>query len=337
MAGSFIVRGGLRDAFLAAILGLVCAGAAAEATRQPEAASGYSAKPDALGQRFMAVTANSHATDAALDALRAGGSAVDAAIAAQLVLNLVEPQSSGIGGGGFLLHYDARARRLRAYDGRETAPAAAGPQRFLGEDGKPLAFDAAVPGGRSVGVPGLVALLARAHTRHGRLPWNRIFDPAIRLAEQGFAVSPRLHELLAKDPHLRGDPRARALYYAADGSPLPVGHRLTNPEFAATLRELARFGAGRFYIGAIADDLAAAVAADPRSAGDLTPQDLAGYRVIEREPVCGPYRSYRICGMPPPSSGGVTVLQILGMLERLALWREPPLSPASVHWFAEAG
>ncbi len=284
----------------------------------------------------MAVTANTHATDAAVEILRLGGTAADAAIAAQLVLNLVEPQSSGLGGGGFLLYHDVRQNRLHAYDGRETAPAAARPERFLGTDGKPLPFYEAAVGGRSVGVPGLPALLDRVYRNHGRTLWPRLFAPALRLAVEGFPLSPRLHKLLAEDRFLRDDPAARRLYYDADGHPKPVGTKIVNREFGFTLLALAQHGTKYFYEGPIARDIAEAVRGHARNPGDLAEVDLAGYKVIEREPVCGErLGGHRVCGMPPPSSGGLAVLQILTFAEAAA--GQAPLSPDSVHRFAEAG
>ncbi len=284
----------------------------------------------------MAVTAHSLATEAAVEILRAGGTAADAAIAAQLVLNLVEPQSSGLGGGGFLLYHDAREKRLRAYDGRETAPAAARPERFIGADGKPLPFFVAAVGGRSVGVPGLPALLDIAYRNHGRLLWPRLFAPALRLAIEGFPLSPRLHKLLSEDRFLRTDPAARRLYYDADGNPRPIGTKIVNREFGFTLLALAQHGTKYFYEGPIAHDIAEAVRGHAGHPGDLAVTDLAGYKVVEREPLCGErLGGHRICGMPPPSSGGLAVLQILTFAEAAA--GLAPLSPDSVHRFSEAG
>lgn len=320
----------------AALVLLLHAAAWADLPAQPEAASGFARKEAAAGRRFMAVTANAHATDAAVEILRTGGSAADAAIAAQLVLNLVEPQSSGLGGGGFLLHHDAARGELRAYDGRETAPAAARPDRFIGTDGKPLAFHDAAVGGQSVGVPGLPALLELAYRKHGRLPWPRLFAPAMRLAVEGFPLSPRLHKLLEEDRFLREDARARALYYQEDGRPKPAGARIVNRELAATLLLLAQRGTQPFYEGAIARDIVAAVRGHARRPGDLAEADFAAYRAVEREPVCGErLGGYRVCGMAPPSSGGVGVLQILShAADGVA---EAPLALASVHRFSEAG
>jgi len=298
------------------------------------------ALPGASAAAYMVAAANPHAAQAGLQILRAGGSALDAAIAVQMVLNLVEPQSSGIGGGAFLLYWDAAAAQVSAYDGRETAPAAARPDRFLAPDGAPMAFAAAVGSGRSAGVPGLLRLLELAHRRHGVLPWRELFQPAIRLAEEGFEVSPRLHRLIDADPLLRGNAAARSYFYLPDGRALPAGHRLRNPEFAAVLRRVADEGPGAFYRGDLARDIARAAAAAHDGygrAGDLAEQDLERYRAVEREAVCGGYRGYRVCGMPPPSSGGIAVLEILGLLERFAPAELRPGSSGAVHLFAEAG
>ncbi len=295
-----------------------CARAEASRPAQPEAASGHRERDPAQARRFMAVTAHPLASRAAFDVLAAGGSAVDATIAAQMVLTLVEPQSSGIGGGGFLLHYDARERSVRAYDGRETAPAAAGANLFAGGDGTPLAFFEAAVGGRSVGVPGLVRMLELAHARHGKLPWARLFDPAIRLAREGFEIGPRLHRLLARDLWLRDDPQAAALYYDAQGRAWPVGHRLRNPALADTLARIAAGGSLALHAGPVARDIVNAVRAHPRNPGSLGERDLAFYRALERTPLCTAHRRYRICGMPPPSSGAIAIAQML------AYWRAAP-------------
>lgn len=302
----------------------------------PEAATGRVAKSAATAQRFMVAAANPLAATAGRDILRAGGSATDAAIAIQLVLNLVEPQSSGIGGGAFLLHWSEPARRLVTLDGRETAPAAARPDRFIGPDGKPMRFVEAVVGGRSVGVPGTLKLLEEAHRRWGRLPWPQLVAPALALAQDGFAVSPRLHGLLSGETHLAKNGRAAAYFYGTDGRARAIGTILRNPAFAATLRLIAEQGAGAFYAGDMARDIVATVAGHPTNPGDITLDDLANYRVEEREPVCGAYRVWRICGMGPPSSGAVAVQQMLGMLEPRDLARMGPGAEAA-HRFAEAG
>jgi gamma-glutamyltranspeptidase / glutathione hydrolase len=302
----------------------------------PEGATGKIIKQMGQATRHMVAAANPLATEAGREILRAGGSAVDAAIAIQLVLNLVEPQSSGIGGGAFLVHWDGKTRALASYDGRENAPMAAKPDRFIGPDGKPLGFMAAVVGGRSVGVPGTVRLLEGAHKRHGKLPWPRLFETAIRLAEDGFAISPRLNGLLGREKALQGDALARDYFYQADGTAKPVGMILKNPAFAATLRVLADKGADAFYGGALAEDIIATVTGHATNPGDMTLADLAGYKIVEREPLCGKYRSYSICGMGPPSSGAIAVQQILGVLETRDLRRMGP-GPEAAHWIAEAG
>ena len=277
----------------------------------PEAESERVERAAAYAQRFMVAAADPRAVAAGLEMLRAGGSAADAAIAAQLVLGLAEPQSSGLGGGAFVLHWSEKERRVRSYDGREAAPAAARPERFLDRHGNPEQFMAAVMSGRSVGVPGVPRLLEVLHREHGRLPWARLFEPAIRLADGGFKRTRRLARMLERYPAVR--------------SLLPL-----NREYAATLRLLAAQGADAFYRGPIAEDIVRA------AHSDLTLEDLARYRVIEREPVCGAYRGYRLCSMGPPSSGGIGILQILGMLERTAFARAKAGSAEAVHLFSEA-
>jgi gamma-glutamyltranspeptidase/glutathione hydrolase len=318
--------------------------------QQPEIATGTQAKPGWTYAREAVAAANPLATDAGAQVLRAGGSAIDAAIAVQMVLTLVEPQSSGIGGGAFLLHWDGH--ELQAWDGRETAPAAADERLFLDERGQPLALMQAVVGGRAVGVPGAVRLLALAHRSQGRLPWAQLFEPAIRLAEQGFAISPRLHALLQADPALRRDPLAAAFYYQPDGQALPVGHRLRNPALAAVLRAIAEQGADALHGGPIAADLVRRVQGHATNPGRLSAADLAGYRVLAREPLCTLWRArWRVCGMPPPSSGHLTMMQMLGVLQALEqgagspalqpLLQAPPLQqgvpgPEWLHLYAEA-
>ena len=302
----------------------------------PEAASGYVAKQAVSAQHFMVATANPLATQAGYRMLQAGGSAVDAAIAAQLVLGLTEPQSSGIGGGGFMVHYAAHKQQLRVYDSRETAPAAARPDRFL-RDGKPLPFKQAVNNGMSVGTPGLLRGLELAHRQQGKLPWRKVFQPAIELATQGFAVSPRLHALLVESrDELAAQPAAARYFYGPDGQPWPVGHVLKNPDYAEVLRRVADKGAGAFYHGEIAQDIVAAVRAHAQP-GDLSAADLAGYRARERNAVCGDYRGYRLCGAPPPSSGPLAVLQMLGILQHFPMGKLGPRSVQAAHYFAEAG
>ncbi len=288
----------------------------------------------------MAAAANPLAAQAGREILRAGGAAIDAAIAMQMVLNLVEPQSSGIGGGAFLMYWDGK--RVQAFDGRETAPIAADENLFM-SNGKPMAFYDAVVGGRSVGTPGVLRLLELVHKQHGRLPWARLFEPAIRLAENGFAVSPLLNRQLASEKYLARDPAARAYFYNGDGTPKAVGTILRNPEFAQTLRAIATQGADAFYKGPIAADIVRAVHAQP-NAGRLAESDLATYQARERTPLCTAYKGWTVCGMPPPSSGGIAVAQMLGIFSSRNISVVPPqtvdgeLRPQvdAVHLFTEA-
>ncbi len=307
-------------------------------TVTPEVGSGYSDKPGWVYQQFAVAAANPLATDAGYQVLAAGGSAVDAAIAVQMVLTLVEPQSSGIGGGAFLLYYDGQA--IGAYDGRETAPQAVGGSLFLDAEGEPLAFLDAAASGLSVGVPGTVRMLELAHRDHGRLPWADLFTPAIRLAEHGFPVSHRLHTSLAAEQRLRDDPLARAFYYDSDGSALAVGHMLHNPALAAILSAIAADGSAALHTGAIAEDLIARVQSHHSRPGAMTLDDLADYQAQPRDPLCTDWRAYSVCGFPPPSSGHLTLMQILGMLDQLEL-PEPALENqlprvAWLHAFLEA-
>ena len=284
----------------------------------------------------MVAAANPYATRAGLDILRAGGSAVDAAIAVQMVLTLVEPQSSGIGGGAFLLTFDAARGAVQAYDGRETAPAAATPAMFLGPDGVPVIRDEAVVSGRSVGVPGVLRMLELAHKAHGRLPWSALFEPAIALAEGGFVISPRLNRYVAADKYLATYEVPRAYFYNARGKPRRAGETLVNRPLADVLRIIARDGADAFYRGPIADDLVAATRATTHSPGLLTAADLEGYSPVERPALCAPYRGYRVCGMPPPTAGGVTLLELLGILAHFDLGALEPGSAAAAHLLVEA-
>ena len=304
----------------------------------PEASTGRTQKTAVHAKRQMVVAAHPLASQAGIEMLRWGGSALDAAIATQLVLNVVEPQSSGIGGGAFLLHYDAAAKQLNSFDGRETAPAAAKPDRFavVGERAGFQAYLQAVGSGRSVGVPGLVRMMELAHARHGRLAWPRLFAPAIRIAEEGFAISPRLAQLLAQDPLLKGNEAARTLYFQTDGTPKRAGTLLRNPELAAVFKRIAYEGPQVFYEGDIARDMVAAVAAQ-RVPGDMTLADIAAYRAKERPALCAPYRGHKVCGVAPPSSGGASVGMLLGLLERFPMDKFKPLSPDAVHLFSEAG
>ena len=281
----------------------------------PEFASPGAVKPLVIAQKHMVVAANPYASEAGLAIMRQGGSAMDAAIATQLVLNLVEPQSSGIGGGAFILTYDASTKRVQSIDGREAAPMAAKPDRFLTPDGKERPFDEAVNSGLSTGVPGVVRALAMGHAAHGKLPWADLFEPAIALAGNGFVVSPRLAKLLAAQGPDGFSADAKALYFDAAGKPRAAGDTLKNPALAATFRQLALDGPDAFYTGPIAADMLSALLAAPRIAGDMDISDLAAYRAVERDPVCVGYYGYRVCGMGPPSSGGTTVAMVLGMLD----------------------
>ncbi|MBI3453198.1 MAG: gamma-glutamyltransferase [Rhodospirillales bacterium] len=308
----------------------------AQTRPQPEGPSGFAPRKAALAHRYMAAAANPLAAAAGQEILRKGGSAVDAVIAMQMVLTLVEPQSSGIGGGAFLVHYDASNRTIETYDGRETAPAAATSDMFLDAEGKPQPFAEAAAGGIAVGTPGVLRMLELAHREHGRLPWPRLFEPAIRLAQEGFLVSRRLSRLIAENRQLRDFPAARIYFYDANGEPRAVGARLTNPALAETLRLVANGGASVFYKGPIADDIAAAVRAGGARPGQLAASDLAGYQAVKRPPVCGVYRELRVCGMGPPSSGGIAVAQTLGILENFDLAAMTPGSLETVHLISEA-
>ena len=311
-----MIKTSLRLALLLPLLLAACAARSVDDAIpvMPEGPSGLVAKPGWAVSRFAVAAANPLATQAGFEVLRAGGTAVDAAVAVQMVLALVEPQSSGLGGGAFLLHVDGQS--LQAWDGRETAPAAVDERLFLLPDGKPMAFMQAVVGGRAVGVPGALRMLEAAHRAQGRLPWATLMQPAIQLAEQGFAVSPRLHRLLQDDHWLRLDPQAAAYFYRADGQSHPVGHRLRNPALAEVLRRIAAGGADALHTGAVAADIVRRVQGHAGNPGRISLADLADYRVKTREPICTDWKAvYRVCGMPPPSSGHLAVMQILGLLD----------------------
>jgi gamma-glutamyltranspeptidase/glutathione hydrolase len=296
----------------------------------PEKASGAAEKHLVVARRHMVVAANPLAAEAGLEVLRAGGNAADALVAVQAVLGLVEPQSSGLGGGAFLVWYDAKAKKLTTFDGRETAPADVTPSLFLDAEGKPLPFFEAVVGGRSVGTPGTVRLLEAVHEKYGSKDWKGLFDRAIDLAEKGFAVSPRLHNEIAGDMgRLDKQPAARAYFYDSEGKPLAVGATLKNPAYAETLRAIASGGADTFYTGRIASDIVAAVHAHPTNPGHLSLQDLAAYKAKERPAICAPYRGYDVCGMGPPSSGALTIGQILGMISGFDIATLGPDDPES--------
>ncbi|MDI5934330.1 gamma-glutamyltransferase [Halomonas kalidii] len=303
----------------------------------PEVASETEEKPGWATQRFAVAAANPLATDAGYQVLKAGGSAIDAAIAVQMVLNLVEPQSSGIGGGAFLVHFDGE--EVTAFDGREMAPGAVDESLFLDEEGEPLEFLDAAASGLSVGVPGTVRMLELAHKEHGELPWAELFAPAIQLAEDGFAVSPRLATSLAGEERLRQDSQAGAFYYP-DGAPLEAGETLRNPALAAILREIAEHGSRALHTGNIANDLVTRVQGHQERGGALSLEDLASYEAKQRKALCTDWLAYTVCGFPPPSSGHLTVMQILGILEHLPAVEEPLVDglpgEAWLHQFLDA-
>ena len=281
----------------------------------PESASGYRTDLQARhASRHMAAAANPLAAAAGREMLRRGGSAIDAAIAMQAVLTLVEPQSSGIGGGALIMLWDGK--NVRTYDGRETAPAGATERLFLQADGTPMPFTRAQIGGRSVGTPGVLRALELAHKKHGRLPWAQLFEPAIKLAEQGFAISPRLHQLIASDSSLRSSPDMVAYFLNADGRPKAIGTHLKNPALAAVLKRIANEGPDALYQGAVAQEIVRKVQGHTNP-GSLSLNDLKGYTAKERAPLCTDYQRWQVCGMPPPSSGGIAVAQILGTLQAL--------------------
>lgn len=304
----------------------------------PEAAATVDAAPAAApvrGRTWMVSAANPLAARAGADVLAQGGTAVDAMVAVQAMLGLVEPQSSGLGGGSFLVYFDAPRNRLTTLDARETAPRAATPTLFQTGAGEPLAFFDAVVGGLSVGVPGTPRLLVDAHRRWGRLPLADLLAPAIRTARDGFAVSPRLAKLVADDATRLASSPATAAYFLPGGKPLQARTTLANPAYAETLEALARDGADAFYAGRVALDLVSAVRA-AKTPGRLALEDLAAYRVIERPAVCTPYRAVEVCGMGPPSSGGIAVGQILGMLEGFDLAGLGPEDPVSWRLIGDA-
>ena len=305
--------------------------------REPEGATGFNQKKAVAKQKYMVVAANPYAAKAGLSMLEKGGSAVDAAIAAQLVLSLVEPQSSGLGGGTFMLHWDKTNKNLTTFDGRETAPKAATSELFLDENGKPLKWFDAVVGGKSVGVPGLLAALDKAHRQYGVLPWQELFIPAIELAEQGFVVSPRLEKLLSMNfnPGIHKLPEIKE-YFSPNGVGIKAGDTLKNPKLAKALRSIAKEGIDVFYQGWIAKKIVEKVQNSTVSPGLLSLEDMKTYKAVERESVCGPYHQYKICGMAPPSSGGITVIQILAQLQSFELSQYAPNSLPAVHLITQS-
>ena len=325
----------MRGAALALALLVGCGHTPLKEDIPPEPATGTRVVAAVRGTTQMVGAANPHASRAGWEILEQGGSAVDAAIAMSVILTLVEPQSSGIGGGGFMLHWSAADQHLGAYDGRETAPAAVTPDLFMGPDNKPLGYLKALVGGKSVGVPGQLRMLGLAHKKHGKLSWDKLFAPAIRLADSGFRVSPRLFGLLTRLGRLMTLPDARRYFFLPDGAPKPVGHLIKNAPLAHTFRTIAARGTDAFYIGPLAADIVRTVNTAPTNPGTMTRADLAGYRPREREAICVPFQKDRVCGFPPPTSGGTTVLTILGLLDRLELGATFD-SAETTHAFLEA-
>jgi len=331
---------------LAALLALAPAGHAQQATDAvaPEASTAAltaaetakAAGKPVLGKTWMVAVANPLAARAGADVLAAGGTAADAMVAVQAVLGLVEPQSSGLGGGAFLVWYDAATGKMTTLDGRETAPLDATPQLFQDANGEPLKFFDAVVGGRSVGVPGTPALMQAAHDRWGRADWAGLFAPAIALADEGFAVSPRLAALVADDTERLGRFGPTRAYFLPGGKPIATGDTLKNPAYAATLRKIAALGAHAFYTGEIAEGIVSTIRTAAGNPGVMTLTDLALYEVKERPPVCVDYRAHQVCGMGPPSSGALTVGQILGTLQHFDLAALGPDSPEAWRLIGDA-
>ena len=307
------------------------------AITDPEATTAIEQKQLVIARHYMASAANPLAVKAGEQILAKGGSAVDAAIAMQLVLGLVEPQSSGIGGGLFLLHWDKQKNSLTSIDGRETAPAAAGPDLFM-QNGKLMSWREAFVGGKAVGVPGVIKALELAHQQHGVLPWAELFTPAIEIAEQGFTVSPRLAGLLKANWNPGLDKFAlSAAYFKTEDQWLPVGFVRKNPDYATLLKKIAKQGSQAFYQGDNAKALVEAVQQAAVNAGKITLADLTAYQPKQREPLCIPYREFKICSMAPPSSGGLAVLQMMGMLSHYPLAKLKPNSVEAIHLISQAG
>ncbi|WP_372761164.1 gamma-glutamyltransferase [Pseudoalteromonas sp.] len=306
-------------------------------TREPEAATGFIKKQAVKGDKYMVAAANPYAAEAGQAILAKGGNAIDAAIATQLVLTLVEPQSSGIGGGAFMLYYNKADNTLTSFDGRETAPSNANESLFLDKHGKAVKWIEAVVGGRSVGVPGILHAFASAHKQYGVLPWGELFKPAIALAEQGFKVSPRLHGLLTRqlNPGVMNLPVIHDYFYP-NGKVLAVGSIKKNQPLADLYKDIASKGIDAFYKGNNAKQMVQAVQNSKVAPGTLTEQDLANYKSKQRDAVCIEYRVYNVCSMAPPSSGGVAVLQILGLLEHKNMRAVKPNSEQAIHYFSQA-
>ena len=307
--------------------------AAAPLSATAEISAGYIVP---FAKHDMVAAANPLAAEAGLEMLRAGGSAVDAAIATQMVLGLVEPESSGIGGGAFMLLFDPRTKTTTSFDGREMAPASARPDMFLNAAGKPRSKQEAIPGGLSVGIPGVVSMLEMAHQKYGKLPWAKLFQPAIKLAEDGFPVGPKLARTIKGFVRGADMPDIKAHFYHADGTPLAAGEIYKNPEYAQSLKAIAAGGAKAFYTGEIAQAIVDKVQHAPKNQGGMTLEDLAGFKALERSPVCGDYRIWHLCSMGPPSSGGIAIVQILGMLQRFPSSQLQPNTLSEVHLYTQA-
>lgn len=303
----------------------------------PEQSTGTEHKSLVTSKHWMVNAANPHASEVGAQIMREGGNAIDAMVSMQLMLGLVEPQSSGIGGGAFMVYWDAKKQKLTSFDGRETAPLDAKPSLFLDEKGEPLKFYDAVVGGRSVGTPGVVKLLWETHQRYGKLPWEKLIEPIAKVAENGFKISPRLAQLIAGDQEkLSRYPDTRRYFFNADGSPKTEGTLLKNPAYAATLKAIAKGGADAFYKGKIAQDIVEHVQTAKGNPGVLSQKDFDTYQVKQREPVCTGYESYDICGMGPPTSGGMTVGQIVAMTQYFDLPKWGPNDARSWQVIADA-
>ena len=294
----------------------------------------FEPKPQVLGKKTMVVTPHPMASYVAREVLRRGGNAVDAAVAASVMLTLVEPSASGIGGGGFMMVYNAKSKNLTTYDGRETAPASATPYGFVSSLKTPMPFYDAVRSGRSVGIPGLVKMLDVAHKEQGKAKWYDLWMPTNVLAKKGFAVSPRLHALLEADPYLKEDPAARAYFYDKNGNAKAIGTLLKNPELAESIQSIATNRSMAFYVDRLTDAMISAVNA--RTPGHFTVEDFLLYEPITRSALCGTYHGNRVCGMAPPSAGGVVTLQVLKMLEPMNLAKKNPQSVEAIHLITEA-
>jgi gamma-glutamyltranspeptidase/glutathione hydrolase len=329
----------MRHLFYLTLCLLLCVASpamAVEDTLEPEAKSEFQQKEAVTSKGYMVAAAHPLATKAGVAVLEKGGSAVDAAIAAQLALTVIEPHSSGIGGGGFMLYHDAETRQTRSFDGREKAPRDASGGMFLNTQGQPNPFKEMVPGGLSVGVPGVLKMLWEAHRLYGELPWSVLFEPAIRLAADGYPMTQRMHDNVSFSPYIRQFKTTHAHYLLPSGEPKPIGTTLKNPELARSLRLIAQGGMQPFYEGELAHAMVKAVQQSPVNPGHLAMSDLIDYQPIERETICMPYRQWNVCSMAPPSSGGLTVLQILGMLAHKDLGSLQPDSAEAIHLLAEA-